>query len=290
LDDSGEALSYRNAVAGFVVGSAVMWFWLWKSGIPPWIAPFFILSALAIFIGLARVIAEAGLPTVTPEMVPAGFAVSGFGVPALTAKGMMATGYTFAWAGDMLVFMAAPLANVLRLGSGLTRGQRAMLGAIVTAMLISLVVSTWFLLYLAYRDGALNLHRQYFGTFAALPSSFAAQKIANPTGPSLLGWMWTAVGSAVMGGLMIARHKFIWWPLHPLGFAVSMGWVMVSIWFSIFLAWLIKAVVLKYGGPTLYGTTRPLFLGIVLGQFVVAGFWLIIDGFTGTVGNSIPVY
>ena len=290
LDDSGEVMSYRNAACGSVLGVAVMWVWLWKSGIPAWIAPFFILSALVIFMGLARVVAEAGLPTVTPEMVPAGFVVSGFGVPALGVKGMIATGYTLAWAGDLLVFMSAPLANVLRLGSGATRGQRALLGAILTAMLISLVISTWFLLYLAYRDGAMNLHRQYFGTFAAYPSSFAAQKVANPTGPSLIGWLWTAAGSLLMGGLMVARQKFIWWPLHPLGFAVSMGWVMVSIWFSIFLAWLIKVVVLKCGGPAMYGATRPLFLGIVLGQFVVAGIWLIIDGFTGTVGNRIPVY
>ena len=165
-----------------------------------------------------------------------------------------------------------------------------MLGAIVAAMLISLVVSTWFLLYLAYRDGALNLHRQYFGTFATYPSSFAAQKLANPTGPSLSGWLWTAVGGLIMAGLMIARHKFIWWPFHPLGFAVSMGWAMVNIWFSVFLAWMIKVLVLKYGGPALYQKTRPFFLGIVLGQFVVGGLWLLIDGFTGMVGNRIPVY
>ena len=290
VDDSREIMSYRTAVCGFCLGVALMGSWLWKSGIPGWITPFFLFAALVIFIGLARVIAEAGLPTVTPEMVPAGFVVSGVGVPALGAKGMIATGYTLAWAGDLLVFMAAPLANGLRLGNETTRGQRALLGAIVAAMLISLVVSTWFLLYIAYRDGALNLHRQYFGTFATYPSSFAAQKLANPTGPSLSGWLWTAVGGLIMAGLMVARHKFIWWPFHPLGFAVSMGWAMVNIWFSVFLAWMIKVLVLKYGGPALYQKTRPFFLGIVLGQFVVGGLWLLIDGFTGMVGNRIPVY
>ena len=290
IDDTREIMSYRTAVCGFCLGVVIMGSWLWKSGIPGWITPFFLFAALVIFIGLARVIAEAGLPTVTPEMVPAGFVVSGVGVPALGAKGMIATGYTLAWAGDLLVFMAAPLANGLRLGSETTRGQRALLGAIVAAMLISLVVSTWFLLYLAYRDGALNLHRQYFGTFATYPSSFAAQKLANPTGPSLSGWLWTAVGGLIMAGLMVARHKFIWWPFHPLGFAVSMGWAMVNIWFSVFLAWMIKVLVLKYGGPALYQKTRPFFLGIVLGQFVVGGLWLLIDGFTGMVGNRIPVY
>ena len=289
LDDSDEITSYRNAAIAFVVGAAGMAFWLNKSGVPLWITPFFIFSALVIFIGLARVISEAGLPTVTPNMVPAGFVVSGVGIPALGIKGMVATGYTLAWAGDLLVFMTAPLANALRL-SGETRNRRRLLLGVLAALAISLVFSCWTMLYLAYRDGALNLHPQYFTGFAQYPSSFAAKKLANPTGPNLAGWLWTGAGGLVMAGLMVARHTFVWWPLHPLGFAVSTGWVMNSIWFSVFLAWLIKILVLKYGGPAMYQRTRPFFLGVVLGQFVVGGLWLLIDGFTGMVGNTIPVY
>ncbi len=110
------------------------------------------------------------------------------------------------------------------------------------------------------------------------------------SGPSLAGWLWTAAGGLVMAMLMVARHHFIWWPLHPLGFVVSPGWAMDNIWFSVFLAWGIKVLVLKYGGPGVYAKTRPFFLGVVLGQFVVGGMWLVIDSFTGTVGNSVPVY
>jgi len=290
VDDSDEIMSYRGAVCGFLIGVSVMWFWLWATGIPAWIVPFFIFATLVLLIGLARVVSEAGLPTVTPEMIPAGFVVSGIGVPALGTKGMIATGYTLIWVGDLLVFMTAPLANGLRLSSETSRPRKVLLAAIVAAMLISLVFSTWSLLYLAYRDGALNLHPQYFSSFAARPSSFAAQKLANPTGPNLGGWLWTVAGGLIMVGLMVARHQLVWWPLHPLGFVVSMGWVMNNIWFSIFLAWLIKVVVLKYGGPGMYSKTRPFFLGVVLGQFVVGGTWLFIDGFTGMVGNRIRVY
>ncbi len=290
VDDSGEILSYRACLCGLVIGLLFMGYWLWRSGIPPHITPLFILSALVILIGLGRVIAEAGMPTVTPEMVPAGFVVSGVGVPALGMQGMVATGYTLAWMGDLLVFMTAPLANAMRLGSEATARRRWLAVAIAIAMAISLILSAWMLLHLAYRDGALNLHRQYFGGFARYPSSFAAQKLANPTGPNWIGWLWTGGGGGVMALLMMARHRFVWWPLHPLGFAVSPGWALNRIWFSLFLAWLIKVVVLKYGGPGLYRSTRPFFLGIVLGQFVVGGLWLVIDGFTGTVGNSIPVY
>ena len=79
-------------------------------------------------------------------------------------------------------------------------------------------------------------------------------------------------------------------PLHPVGFVVSGTWIMDNVWFSIFLAWMIKAVVLKYAGPGGYRTTRWFVLGIILGQFVVGGFWLVIDGFTGMKGHRIRMY
>ena len=50
---------------------------------------------------------------------------------------------------------------------------------------------------------------------------------------------------------------------------------MDNIWFSVFLAWIIKVVVLKYGGPGVYAKPRPFFFGVVLGQFVVGGMWLV---------------
>ena len=249
-----------------------------------------LVCALVLFIGLARVMAETGLPTVTPAMIPAGFVLSGVGAPALGPAGLAALGYSLVWTGDFLVFMTAPLANGLRLGSDLKGSRRPLFWAIVTAMLISLVASCWFMLHLAYRDGALNLHPQYFTGFAQYPSDFPAKKLATPTGPDLIGWLWTGFGALVMGGLMTARHFFMWWPFHPLGFAVSTGWVMNSIWFSIFLAWMIKIIALKYGGPRTYALTRPFFVGVVLGQFVAAGLWLVIDSFTGMVGNRTPVY
>jgi hypothetical protein len=64
---------------------------------------------------------------------------------------------------------------------------------------------------------------------------------------------------------------------------------MAHIWFSVFIAWAFKAVILKYGGAGVYRQTRPFFLGLVAGQFATAGIWLLVDSLTGTVGNVIPV-
>jgi hypothetical protein len=98
--------------------------------------------------------------------------------------------------------------------------------------------------------------------------------------------MFTGIGAAAQALLVLARAHFVWWPLHPLGFAISTFFIMTYAWFSIFLSWGIKSIVLKYGGPKLYRSTRPFFLGLIMGQIFVAGMWLVIDFFTGMVGNA----
>jgi len=87
--------------------------------------------------------------------------------------------------------------------------------------------------------------------------------------------------------LVIAQRTVFWWPIHPVGFVIcSVTWTDV-LWLSVFLAWLIKLVVVRVGGPALYRRARFLFLGMILGQFTVAGAWAVVDTFTGSVGNSI---
>jgi hypothetical protein len=290
IDDSDEIMPYRSAVIGCSCGVVGMSVWLWQAGVPGWIAPLFVFAALVIFTGLTRAIAEGGLPTISPAMVPAGFVITSVGVPALGTAGLIATGHTLIWSGEMLVFMMAPLATGLRLGSEIIGNRRRLLWAIAAAMLITLAVSVWFTLHLAYKHGGVNLHGQYFGTFPKYPATLAIQQLSDPTDPSLEGGLWMLGGGAVMVLLMVARHHFIGWPLHPLGFAVAPGWTMGVLWSSILLAWLIKRLVLRFGGARSYERTKPFFLGLVMGQLVVAGVWLVIDSMTGTVGNVIPVF
>ena len=70
----------------------------------------------------------------------------------------------------------------------------------------------------------------------------------------------------------------------------GMGWAMDRIWFSVFLAWVVKALGLRLGGAWFYTRSRPLFLGLALGQIVAGGLWLLVDAYTGKVGNVSCVY
>ena len=88
-----------------------------------------------------------------------------------------------------------------------------------------------------------------------------------------------------MGILTFIKSHFVGFPIHPIGLAPGLTHPIYHVWFSVFIAWLFKAFILKYGGARLYMRLRPFFLGMVLGAFGSAGFWLVVDALTGMSGN-----
>ena len=136
---------------------------------------------------------------------------------------------------------------------------------------------------LAYTHGAVNLgYGEGGGNWRWFTAFHAARPEAN-----LRGWIFTGVGGLVEGFLMWANHRWFWWPLHPLGFVIAPGFITGQIWLSAFIAWLLKTVILQYGGPGLFAQLRPFFLGLILGEATTGGLWLVIDAITGNYGNRI---
>ena len=101
------------------------------------------------------------------------------------------------------------------------------------------------------------------------------------------GLLYTGLGMGVAGLLTALRMRLTWWPLHPVALPLSTIWYTDTYFISVFLAWGIKAIVLKFGGANLYRRTRPFFVGIILGEATCAGVWTMVDYFTGTIGNRI---
>ena len=56
------------------------------------------------------------------------------------------------------------------------------------------------------------------------------------------------IGAAFTTFLSVMRMKFLWWPFHPVGYAISMNFGVDYIWFTIFLGLVIKWSILKFGG------------------------------------------
>jgi len=194
----------------------------------------------------------------------------------------------YVWCADIRIFPMAECAQGLKLVEDCPpRKRRGIFGAIVLALAISFVASLWLSLFLAHKHGGITLSNWYFVGGAKAPYQLMSDKMVNPSPPSVPGYLLMGLGALTTVGLVALRACFAWFSLHPIGFAVGSVWLMDQLWFSIFLAWLIKALVLRYGGPVVYRKVVPFFLGLILGTYTSAAFWFVADWITGKTDNRV---
>ncbi len=293
-DDGGEILSYRSALLGLVGGLAVMGVWLWLSGLSSgWAVVLFLFGAFVVYVGLTRIVVQGGVEVARSPMIASDFLILSVGSTALGAADLVSLAFTYIWSADISTFVMASSANGLKLAAetGIGRRKRLLFWAMLLSIAVTCATSFWVLTRESYLHGGINFVGQggwSFGRGAQYPFEYVSQAIQTPADSHALGWIFTGVGATLMGLLVVARRHFLWWPLHPIGFPISViGYPVLTVWFNVFLAWLFKLFILKYGGPRLFAKSRPFFLGLIAGQFVVAGVWLVIDHFTGMVGNQL---
>ncbi|RKY04297.1 hypothetical protein DRP77_04250 [Candidatus Poribacteria bacterium] len=287
VDDSDEIMSYRAAFWSLILGLGFMGVWLHLSGMPAWAVPIFLFAVFVIFIGLTRIVAESGMAEAVASTIGSSFVVSSFGSRALGPEGLVSMGLTYVWSADVRTFVMASCTNGLKVIDDRRIRKRPVFWAVMASIVITSVTAIWMIMKLAYERGGLNGNPWFFGGGAKAPYNYVASKLLSPEGPNWTGWYIKGAGALIMGMLMILRARFLWWPFHPIGFAIGPIWIMDQIWFTCFLAWMIKLALVRWGGLKVYRSARPIFLGLILGQFVCNGVWILIDLIAGGRGNQI---
>src|SRR5262249_6425952 len=77
--------------------------------------------------------------------------------------------------------------------------------------------------------------------------------------------------------LQIASLRWAAWPLLPVGYVASYGAFIENAWFSILIGWLAQRLIVRLGGASLFQKARPFFVGIIFGEALAAGLWLIVN-------------
>jgi len=96
-----------------------------------------------------------------------------------------------------------------------------------------------------------------------------------------------ALGALFTMTMVFARSRLAWFPLHPLGYLMAFTLPLHLFWFSIFVGWLAKSLITRFGGHDTVRKTTPLFLGLALGDVTMMLFWIIIDGWQGRTGHQL---
>jgi hypothetical protein len=277
LYEKDEPVSYKVAIAILFLGIAFIFFFCLKAGMSLWLIPVFFIIYYSIAISVTRMRAELGAPIhdlhfVGPDQIITDFA----GTRRLSKSDLsMFTLFWFFNRSHYSDIMPHQLES-FKLAERTGMNNRKLLYTMIIAIALGIFSTFWADLHLVYKFGATNRMIGYHVGPAWESFSRLQRWLSQPTFTN-----WSAVGFLLFGfiftiSLMVMRTQFIWWSLHPTGYAISGSWAMGTIWIPVFISWFIKWVIIKYGGLKAHRQAIPFFIGLILGEFIVGSIWSII--------------
>ena len=277
-DDSDELLSYRTACIGLILGMLVAFVFCTRAGMPVWLPPIYLGLYFLLSIGITRIRAELGPPAhelnwVNPEAV----IVSVLGTSVIGAQGLTALSYMF-WFNRG--YRSHPMPHQLegmKIGRETRMEPRRLLIAMALACVVGVIATFWALLLVFYKNGQATANIQSYTTGIGSEAFNRLEDwTKNPRSTNFTSLAWMGLGFSFTAFLMAMKSRFFWWPFHPAGFALANSYALEYWWMTLLIGWLIKTVVVRYGGITGYRKALPFFLGMILGDYIAASMWSIV--------------
>jgi len=275
--DEEESGFYRLCFIGIATGYLGVVGWCTLVGISlRWVLLQFTLFILASLV-VSRVVCEAGMFLYSSPIFGLGNLIfHGFSKHMTTKDVTLLTASTWADIRNSSAMAMPFMMQAFKIGSaiGLRRLQTCWLifGAIVLAV-FTCHLSVPFILY---HNGIGKLANWPQGSGLGTVNTIAGF-LNSPETMDREKWLGLFMGGALVWFLAEMRQRFLWWPLHPLGFVASLwGWPIDRYWLSIFLGWLMKVTVLRFGGYRAYQSLRPVAFGLILGLSFVMTVWMIL--------------
>ncbi len=161
-----------------------------------------------------------------------------------------------------------------RIAERLKLSNARYLVAMGVSIVVGIICAFWAVLWVFNRYGAAAqvigpgewFGREMWETKAHIWFTNPEKHLYEPTYAILIGTIFAL-------GLAALRMSINWWPFHPVGYAVSGSWAMEQLWLCVFTAWLVKLLLLKYGGAKAYRPAVPFFMGLIMGDFIIGCFW-----------------
>jgi uncharacterized protein DUF6785/uncharacterized protein DUF6784 len=276
LSDRGEALTYRAAAIGALVGFLLLVGFMVWAGLSPLVAVVAFVIYFAISLAVTRIRAELGPPVHDLHFTgPDHILTRSFGTPAFSRQDLTSLSFFF-WFNRAYRSHPMPFGvEGLKAAKDINASQKVMFWGTMLAAVVGIVAVMWAYLHLAYILGAQARFRGGTG-FSDEAYNRLNGWVQTPQPPNGIATGAIGVGFLFCSLLMIARIRFPWWPFHPIGYVITSSWSINLVWMPLFIAWILKGLLLRYGGVKLYRQALPFFLGLILGQCLVGTAWHLI--------------
>jgi len=274
-NQAAESASYRAALAGLLASGLFLVIFSLLIGISlPIVLLFFAIYFLTV-LGYTRIRAEAGLPwAFGPNHPPHIFMAWGVGPVHIPTRSFVALNYytwfDWDWRGTTMPYQM----EGLKIASSANLKSRDMVKGILLASGIAIVASFIVLLTIYYRFGgesaSVDSYRAQWGSLPTTLLRTWVESGANTNWAEIAGG---GAGAAMVFLLAWLRSRWLWWPFHPVGYALSGTFTPQWLWCPLFLAWFAKSLILRYGGMRLYRRGIPFAVGLILGDYLVTAAW-----------------
>lgn len=286
-ETDGAALAYRTAFAGLFLGMLSIAIWSRLTGLSAAYGVGFFTLYLVYCLALTRLVAEGGLPWPLGPLGPEHLMLSFLGSRSVPPRILTISALQYQHVREYRQLLMPAVMQGLKLRGVLGDRGRAWMPIFLGALLLSVAISLPLMLRLTYPEGGLQAAGSAewaFKGFAREAFNRLGSYLVQPLGTSYHALGAIAVGAVVTLALGALRFRFMWWPLHPLGYVFSgtmQQWLYAHMWFSIVLGWLFKVILVRYGGAKITQRARPLFLGLIVGDLLSGGLWALIDSIGG---------
>jgi hypothetical protein len=273
-EDQGEALPMRVALVGALLGIAALVAFAMHAGMGLLAAVCFFVLVFAVVLVTARMRAELGLPTIELYQVGAEDVMQRVaGTAAWRGKDLSVMSLFFFLTRTHRQFPMQNYVDAFRIGHSTDMKLRPIAGLLMALTLVSVVAAFWAYLHVTYAVGfeSASFTGPAPWAFGNAPWAKLASWIAAPRAPELGSSVAYGLGFVMMLALTAVRVRFLGWPLHPVGYLASGSFGLFRLWLPIFITWLVKMLLLRYGGLRAYRKGLPFFIGLIIGEFT-AGF------------------
>ena len=244
------------------------------AGMSIWVATLFFFILFAVSIVVTRVRIEAGYPMHDFVFRPEDMLVAGFGTRTIGPKNLTLFSFlhflTYAQRSNPQPHQLESFKLADRMNLNM---NRLLIAGILIAAVIGAIGGCWAYLHTTYRYHVLHYHPA-IRIFSRLQNWLTYPQLPDFTSLGFMG-----VGLGIGMWFLMLRRLFVWWPLHPAGYIIGGTWSLNFLWFSIFLTWAAKIIILRFGGIKRHQQAGRLFVGFVLGEFVMVSLW----GLIGTI-------
>ncbi|MCC7192072.1 MAG: hypothetical protein IT444_04740 [Phycisphaeraceae bacterium] len=261
-------------VIGLFFSITVLTFWFRWNHLPLGWSLIFVLVLTLLTLGLMRIVAEGGIYWFQTHT---GF----FHIYKMTGLGKLLSGATLApilpiyslFFFDPKAFIAPSMLNGAKMCEDAGANRIRYHVTVISSVVASVIAGLFFALVLAYSRGADRMHYWFYGIMPRDQILETAMNvIRQPPTMNVVNTTWLGAGGLWVALSLYLRQTVFWFP-HPIGYIMLINPLMDQLWLSFFIAWMLKRLVIRYGGKATFDHARLVAIGVITGELMAIAIW-----------------